>query len=56
MPKVYKLRTKQQRLFECQVCGTRVSAPKRHGYTLPGHIKTMYCYKCKKTRDHVQID
>jgi len=46
----------RQRLFQCTVCGNKTLAPKWKGRTHPGHIKTMYCYRCGKTTDHVQID
>lgn len=46
----------QKRVFECTECGTKVQATKTRHKTSAGHIKTMYCYKCKKTTDHVQIE
>lgn len=49
-------RKMQQRLFRCQTCGTEQDAPKVRGRTPPGHIKTMYCYKCQFRTNHIQID
>lgn len=44
------------RYFKCPVCGTVVTATKMDGLSPPGHIKTMYCWKCKEERDHIQFD
>lgn len=46
----------QIRVFLCPECGTKVSATKTKAKTKAGHIKTMYCYVCKKYTDHVQVD
>ena len=44
------------RYFECPNCGIIVTAPKTDGRSHSGHIKTMYCYVCKKETNHVQVD
>lgn len=42
------------REFRCPECGEKVTAPK--GRKTPiGHIKTMYCWKCREERNFVQI-
>ena len=47
----------QKRLFRCTVCGALTPATKHPGEkTRPGHIKTMWCYKCKEKTDHIQVD
>ena len=46
----------QKRLFRCPVCGSITPATKRKCETLPGHIKTMYCYQCRKRTEHEQIE
>lgn len=46
----------QVRDFRCQVCGEAVQATKRPDRrTSPGHIKHMWCIKCKDETPHVQI-
>lgn len=46
----------QIRDFRCQVCGQMVQATKKDSRrTSPGHIKHMWCIKCKKETAHVQI-
>lgn len=45
------------REFKCPVCGSIMFAPKRlNCITSSNHIKTMYCYKCKKSRKFVQLN
>ena len=44
------------RYFKCSWCGAIATAPRTHGKTHAGHIKTMWCYVCKRERDFVQID
>lgn len=44
------------RYFKCPVCGAILTAPRRHGHTHPGHVKTMYCFVCRQERDFVQTD
>lgn len=59
MPKVQKKRVflpKQIRTFQCPECGAVVSAPKYKTRTNAGHVKTMYCYRCKADRDFIQVD
>nr|DAF83350.1 MAG TPA: 50S ribosomal protein bL37 [Caudoviricetes sp.] len=46
----------QKRIFECSACGCRSPATKWRGQTHPGHVKTMYCYKCRKETDHIQVE
>ena len=45
------------RQFCCVVCGAVVPATKTYhrGLTRNGHIKTMYCYRCRKVTDHIQF-
>lgn len=50
-----KHRPKQIRTFECPICGDRLVVPKYLGFTPLGHIKTMWCYRCKEVRDFIQI-
>ena len=33
-----------------------MSAPKYKARTNAGHVKTMYCYRCKADRDFIQVD
>lgn len=33
-----------------------MTAPKLHGPTHTGHIKTMYCPMCREDRDFIQTD
>lgn len=44
------------RYFQCPVCHAVLTATKHKGITGTGHIKTMYCYVCKRDRDFVQVD
>ena len=44
----------QLRDMVCPVCGTVTTVTKTKGRTHPGHIKTMYCYRCKAVTDHIQ--
>lgn len=47
----------QKRLFRCAVCGEIAPATKRRGKTTqPGHVKHMYCLRCKVVTEHVQIE
>ncbi len=39
--------------FKCPECGTTMQMPKRR-LTGNGHIKTMWCPRCKQMRDFVQ--
>lgn len=44
------------RYFRCCECGTEITAPKRANKQTPrGHIKHMWCYKCKEVTAHEQI-
>lgn len=46
----------QVRDFRCEVCGEKVQATKSTGKkTSAGHIKHMWCIKCKEVTPHVQI-
>lgn len=40
----------------CCDCGLTVDAPKVKGRTHPGHIKHMYCCRCKDTTKHIQME
>ena len=45
------------RYFKCPECNTVISAPKKLSMASEkGHIKTMYCYICKRKRDFIMID
>lgn len=45
------------REFKCPICGSSMFASKRKGSpTPPNHIKTMYCYNCKRTRPFIQLN
>ena len=44
------------RYFKCPWCGAIATAPRTHGNTHSGHVKTMWCYVCKCSRDFVQFD
>lgn len=46
----------QIRMFECPECGAVVPATKTRFKTKVGHIKTMYCYRCRKATDHIQLE
>ena len=46
----------QIRIFECSKCGSKVPASKYKRPTDIGHVKTMYCYRCKAETDHIQIE
>ena len=46
----------QKRLFRCPVCGEVAPATKHTTRTIPGHIKTMYCCRCRDVRDFEQIE
>lgn len=49
-------RPPQVRYFRCTECGAVNVATKIQGFTLRGHIKTMYCYRCRTDRDQEQFD
>jgi hypothetical protein len=45
------------RYFRCPECAGKMTAPKMSAdSTGSGHIKTMWCWRCKTERDFVQID
>lgn len=44
------------RTFVCPVCGVVIPACKYKNVTRAGHVKTMYCFKCREVRDFVQVD
>lgn len=44
----------QMRRFQCPVCGCIQYASKLKNRTSEGHIKTMYCFKCRNCTDFVQ--
>ena len=44
------------RHFRCPECGAVFPVSKMVRRTGGGHIKTMYCYKCRAERDFEQID
>lgn len=44
------------RVFKCPVCGAIMTATKRGHKTGLGHIKDMWCWRCKETRKFEQID
>lgn len=45
------------RQFRCPECGEIVPATKRSDRkTPPGHVKTMWCFRCKKQRDFLQVE
>lgn len=46
----------QDRLFRCPLCGGETRAAKAIHRTGPGHIKTTWCYRCRKDTDHEQVD
>lgn len=46
----------QVRWFTCPVCGALNPATKAEGRAHRGHIKTMYCYRCREERDQEQTD
>ena len=46
----------QLRTFECSVCGERAPALKSLGRTNPGHIKHMYCIRCREITEHRQTE
>lgn len=44
------------RYFECEECKERTTAPKKaNKKTSEGHIKTMWCWKCKDVKNFVQL-
>ena len=45
-----------ERIFQCPCCGEKMTAYKKSSRrTAAGHIKTMWCYRCKSERQFVQI-
>lgn len=54
MPK--RTRISGDRFFKCPECGIVICAPKlKYHMTSEGHIKTMWCFKCKEERDFEQV-
>ena len=50
------MRHTTERRFKCPVCGTVLTAYKLSSRrTSAGHIKTMWCYKCKKVQNFTQV-
>lgn len=49
-------RTLQLRVFRCPVCRETIVAPKRLYMTGVGHVKTMWCWRCKDVRDFKQVE
>lgn len=46
-----------KRVFECKNCKNIMIAYKSSNKrTKPGHIKTMYCWKCKNVQDFIQLE
>lgn len=44
------------RIFECPECGMRLTAPKRRSRMTPnGHLKSLYCPRCKTERKFIQV-
>lgn len=40
----------------CTICGTVSTVPRNHGRQREvGHIKTMWCWKCKNETDHEEL-
>lgn len=45
-----------ERVFKCPVCGSVTIAYKKSSRrTATNHVKTMWCYKCKKVEDFTQV-
>lgn len=44
-----------ERVFKCECCGNKQIAYKKtsHG-TTTGHVKHMWCFKCKDRTAHIQ--
>lgn len=38
----------------CTECSAKMYVPRSKNYREAGHIKTMYCWKCKKVTDHIE--
>lgn len=53
-PSKYARQRPQVRYFVCPACGATSPATKWKGTTAAGHVKTMYCYRCKNITDHIQ--
>ena len=49
-------RSVQWRVFKCTGCGSKALAPKRRAKTRKGHIKPLWCYRCKKRTLHRQLN
>ena len=50
------MRNVTERRFKCPDCGTVQTAYKLSSRrTAAGHIKTMWCYKCKKVKNFTQV-
>lgn len=46
----------QRRLMRCEQCGVVVTVTKKPNRKTPvGHVKHMYCYKCRQRTKHIQI-
>ena len=46
--------TVNYRNFACSCCNTKMIVPEiKRKYSPKGHIKTMYCYKCKANSDFI---
>ena len=57
MKEGYLMPRVQMRWFVCPVCKQKMMAPKDGRYgTARGHRKTMWCWKCEKTRCMIQIN
>ncbi|WP_317380425.1 hypothetical protein [uncultured Intestinimonas sp.] len=45
----------QKRVFRCTVCGETAPAAKGRGpRTGPGHVKHMWCVRCREVTEHRQ--
>lgn len=54
MLRVSKLSVVMSTLF-CEECNTKFVIPRKRGTLRPsGHIKHMYCHKCKKTQPFIE--
>lgn len=49
-------RSIQMRVFICSKCGEKLVATKQRKKTGIGHVKHAYCYVCKETTEHIQIE
>lgn len=41
--------------FYCTECGSKMRLPRIDRQREPGHIKTMWCYKCKEETDFIEV-